>query len=317
LNIDEVTADLKNLICNFRLLFIYRPMTQTGKDKPIVFVSHVEEDAAVASEIKNWLEDNLLEGVEVFVSSDEGIKPGDKWEERIIEKLKICRIALVVCTQTSVRQPWINFEAGGAWVQGARVIPLCYHGQRKDMLPRPLSSRHALDLSEPDKVRELLEIIAEEAGLSAPDIDPNELIVRLPQRNYEELEADGKLPDIRVKVSLVMASGGRNFISLEAHNHDKNSVFLGVPKITIKNSRDYFPIFQDSAFNRPVPTGELRSGDSWDVYVDPNKLGIENIDRLENVIFPDKIGRAFKGSAEDTLNAIKAWKSAEASRTRD
>jgi hypothetical protein len=97
-------------------------MTQTGKDKPIVFVSHVEEDAAVASEIKNWLEDNLLEGVEVFVSSDEGIKPGDKWEDRIIEKLKICRIALVVCTQTSVRQPWINFEAGGAWVQGARVI---------------------------------------------------------------------------------------------------------------------------------------------------------------------------------------------------
>ncbi len=54
-------------------------MTQTSKNKPIVFVSHVEEDAVVASKIKNWLEDNLLEGVDVFVSSDEGIKPGDKW----------------------------------------------------------------------------------------------------------------------------------------------------------------------------------------------------------------------------------------------
>ncbi|MBE9593659.1 MAG: toll/interleukin-1 receptor domain-containing protein, partial [Proteobacteria bacterium] len=99
-------------------------MTQTDKDKPIVFVSHVEEDAVVASKIKNWLEDNLLEGIEVFVSSDKGIKPGDKWEERIIEKLQNCNIALVVCTQMSVRQPWINFEAGGAWVKGARVIPL-------------------------------------------------------------------------------------------------------------------------------------------------------------------------------------------------
>ena len=52
-------------------------------NKPIIFVSHVEEDAIIASKIKKWIEDNLLEGVEVFVSSDEGISPGDKFEERI------------------------------------------------------------------------------------------------------------------------------------------------------------------------------------------------------------------------------------------
>ena len=298
-------------------------MIQTGKDKPIVFVSHVEEDAAVASKIKNWLEDNLLEGIEVFVSSDEGIKPGDKWEERIIEKLKNCSIALIVCTQMSVRQPWVNFEAGGALVKGARVIPLCYHGQRMETLPRPLSSLETLDLSEPKDVNKLLKIIAEEAGLRAPDVDPNELIRRLPARNYEELEADGKLPDIRVKVEyaclLALYSVGEkprggNFIMLKVENHDKNSVFLSIPKITIQNSRNYIPIFQDSVRHRPVPTGELKSENSWDVYVDPNKFGIENIDWLENVIFPDKIGREFKGSAEDMLKAIKDWKSAEASR---
>ena len=187
-------------------------MIQTGKDKPIVFVSHVEEDAAVASKIKNWLEDSLLEGIEVFVSSDKGINPGDKWEERIIEKLRNCRIALILCTQVSVRQPWINFEAGGAWVKGARVIPLCYHGQRKETLPRPLSSLEALDLSEPHDIRKLLKIIAKEAGLRAPKIDPNELIERLPQRNYEELDADGKLQDIRKGVNLAMAPNEQEVI---------------------------------------------------------------------------------------------------------
>jgi len=295
------------------------PMTQTGKDKPIVFVSHVEEDVAVASKIKEWLEDNLLEGVEVFVSSDEGIKPGDKWEDHIIEKLKNCRIALVVCTKTSVRQPWINFEAGGAWVKGARVIPLCYHGQRKDTLPRPLSSRQALDLSEPDDVSELLKMIAKEAGLRAPDVDPNELIERLPQRNHEELDANGKLPDIRVKVNLAMASDGQGgvlrFLSFEAQNHDKNSVFLGFPSIAIQNSRERLTIVRDSAFHLPIPTGELKPGDSRSILVDPTELGIEKIERLGEVIFPDKIGREFKGSAEDTLKAIQAWKSAMASRT--
>jgi len=33
----------------------------------------VEEDAVVASKLKEWLENNLLEGIEVLVSSDQGI----------------------------------------------------------------------------------------------------------------------------------------------------------------------------------------------------------------------------------------------------
>lgn len=287
-------------------------MTQNNKDKPIVFVSHVEEDAALASKIKIWLEDNLLEGVEVFVSSDEGIKPGDKWEERIIEKLRNCRIALVVCTQMSIRQPWINFEAGGVWVKGGRVIPLCYHGQRKDTLPRPLSSLQALDLSEPDDVSKLLKIIAKEAGLRAPDINPNELLKLLPKRNYEELDAYGKLPDIRVKVSLSMISDGGVVINLEAENHDTNPVFLGYPSFAIHNTTDKLTIVRQAVYNLPVPTGELKPGDSISVLVDPAKLSID-MDLLREVTFPDKIGRKFKGSPEDTLNAIKSWKNAIAS----
>ena len=287
-------------------------MTQTGKDKPIVFVSHVEEDAVVASKIKNWLEDNLLEGIEVFVSSDKGINPGDKWEERIIEKLQNCHIALVVCTQMSVRQPWINFEAGGAWVKGARVIPLCYHGQRKETLPRPLSSLEALDLSEPDDVRELLNLIAKEAGLRAHNIDPNGLIVSLPSRNYEEQDAEGNLPDIRVKVNPITVFDWQrrpiHLLSLEAQNHDKNSVFLDFPCIAIQNSRDRIAIGLDSATHLPVPTGELKPGDSRSVRFDPTLVEMEDIEQLGEVIFCDKIGREFKGSAAATLKAIQVWK---------
>jgi len=298
------------------------PMTQTGKDKPIVFVSHVEEDAIVASKVKKWLDDNLLDGVEVFVSSDKGLEPGDKWEERIIDKLQNCRIALVLCTQMSVRQPWINFEAGGAWVKGARVIPLCYHSQRKNMLPRPLSSLQSIDLSEPDDIRELLRIIAKEAGLRAPNIDPNELIRRLPQRNYKELDVDGKLPDIRVKVNLGMALDKqgeiKNFLIIEAQNHDQNSVFLNFPSFAIKGSTEKLTIVRDSAYHLPVPTGELNPGDSRSIVVNPAEFKFDrDIEQLGKVIFSDKIGREFKGSAEDTLNAIKAWKNAAASKTRD
>ncbi len=288
-------------------------MSQTGRDKPIVFVSHVEEDAAIASEIKVWIEDNLLEGVDVFVSGDD-IDPGAKWEERVIEeKLKNCCIALIVCTQTSIRQPWINFEAGGAWVKGAKVIPLCYHGQRKGTLPRPLSSLQALDLSEPDDVRKLLETIATDAGLRAPDTDPNGLIERLPPRNDEELAADGELPDVRVKVTSVVVPNCQNgttmcFLELKAENHDKNSVFLNLPIIATRDGSKNFSIWEDSATHLPVLTGELKPGDSIFVLVDPTLFEMGDIEQLGEVIFRDKIGREFKGSAEATLGAVKRWK---------
>ena len=197
-------------------------------------------------------------------------------------------------------------------MKGARVIPLCYHGQRKEILPRPLSSLEALDLSEPDDVRKLLNLIAKEVGLRAPDIDPNGLIVSLPSRNYEEQDADGKLPDIRVEIEPATVLDGqgkpRHFLCLKAQNHDKNSVFLGLPSIAIKNSRTSVTIILDSATHLPVPTGELKPGDSRSVHFDPTPVEMEDIEQWGEVIFCDKIGREFKGSAAATSEAIQFWK---------
>lgn len=175
-----------------------------------------------------------------------------------------------------------------------------------------LSSLIALDLSEPGDIRELLRIIAEVAGLRAPGVDPDALISRLPQRNFKELDADGTLPDIRVEVKAATVVDWqrrpRHFLSLKARNHDRNSVFLGLPCIAIQNSRNRLTIGRDSATHLPVQTGELRPGDSRSVHVDPTLFERGDIERLGEVIFCDKIGREFKGSAEDTSNAIRLWK---------
>ena len=60
----------------------------------------------------------------------------------------------------------------------------------------------------------------------------------------------------------------------------------------------------------PIPTGELKPGDSREINVNPAefKRGRGGMEQLGEVIFSDKIGREFKGSAEDTLKAIQAWK---------
>ncbi|MEA3488082.1 MAG: hypothetical protein U9R10_02385 [Euryarchaeota archaeon] len=91
-------------------------------------------------------------------------------------------------------------------------------------------------------------LIAKEAGLRAPDIDPSGLITGLPQRNIEELDVDGKLPDIRVKVNLALVPDGqgdtKSFISIKAQSHDNNSVFLSFPSFAIKGSRNKITVLE-------------------------------------------------------------------------
>lgn len=136
-----------------------------------------------------------------------------------------------------------------------------------------------------------------------------------------KVDADEKLPDIRVGVNLAMAPDEqgeiKNFLIIEAQNHDKNSVFLSFPSFAIKGSRNKITVVRDSVYNLPVPTGELKPGDSRSILVDPTRFEIENLEQLGEVFFPDKIGRKFKGSEEDTLIAIKAVKNSEDSRARE
>ena len=127
-----------------------------------------------------------------------------------------------------------------------------------------------------------------------------------------KVDADEKLPDIRVKVNSTTVFDWQrrpiHLLILEAQNHDKNSVFLDLPCIAIQNSRNRIAIGLDSATHLPVPTGELKPGDSISVHVDPTLFKMEDIEQLGEVIFCDKIGREFKGSAEATLRAIQFWK---------
>ena len=107
-----------------------------------------------------------------------------------------------------------------------------------------------------------------------------------------------------------MGSDNRNYIGLEVQNHYEKSIFLNFPYFEIQDSTEKLAIIKDSAYRSPVQTGELKSGDSRTILVDPTEIEI-NIDKLGIAIFPDKIGRKFKGSMEDILETIKIWHLAE------
>jgi TIR domain-containing protein len=137
--------------------------------KPLVFVSHIHEDAPIATALDQFIRRALLGGVAVFNTSNRAsLEPGDPWRDLIISQLRACVVALIIATPESVRSPWVNFESGGAWVADRRVIPCCAKGMTKSSLPAPLGHLQALELTDPQDLQQLVGYLARSADLDQP-----------------------------------------------------------------------------------------------------------------------------------------------------
>jgi hypothetical protein len=125
--------------------------------RPLIFISHISRDAEIANLIEETVNAALPGGVDVFNSSG---------------------LALVVATPGSVGSPWVNFESGGAWVSGKRVIPCCSKGMEKSSLPPQISHLHAVDLSDAGELERLVGMLADEVRLAPASLDYSELASR-------------------------------------------------------------------------------------------------------------------------------------------
>ena len=148
--------------------------------KPVVFISHVHEEAPLANEISQLLSEVLLGGVSFFVSSDHrSIVAGDDWMRKIRGALSDACIVVALVGPQSIGRTWVNFESGAGWLN-KRVIPLCHSGLRPSELPQPLGSLYGLSIC-PDDLRELCSVVAEAAGLRTPTHDWDGATVLLEQ----------------------------------------------------------------------------------------------------------------------------------------
>jgi hypothetical protein len=92
--------------------------------------------------------------------------------ETVDRALEATRLLVVVCSPTSLRRPWINFEMGCAWVKRVPVLPICHSGQQKGQLSPPISTFQALEMESPNFVPDFLTSVARHLQLGAvPRID--------------------------------------------------------------------------------------------------------------------------------------------------
>lgn len=142
-----------------------------------VFISHIKEEAPLATVLKEWIESSFIGQCDVFVSSDkEDIPAGSKWLEAIDRALEEAVALIVLCSPASLSRPWINFETGCGWIKRVPVIPICHSGQKKGALPPPVSMFQALELVDENFVSDLLSSLVKHLRFSKiPRIDQNSM----------------------------------------------------------------------------------------------------------------------------------------------
>lgn len=148
--------------------------------KAIVFISHICEEREIAVAFRELVVSSFLGMIDVFVSSDEhSIAMGQKWLSNITQALQTCAVEVILCSPESVKRPWINFEAGAAWIRDIPVIPLCHSGIEPSNLPLPLNLLQAAKASEVASLSLIFPVLALAIGAQPPKVDFSEFVAKV------------------------------------------------------------------------------------------------------------------------------------------
>jgi len=134
-----------------------------------VFISFIHEEAEYAEAVQAFIVQMLGAQAKPFLSSDTWqVYAGEKWLDRIMEELEGATVVILMLSETSVRRPWVNFEAGAAWTRKLVTIPVCFRGLGKGSLPKPYSSLQAVDLEIYDDHEYLARSVAHHLNVVEP-----------------------------------------------------------------------------------------------------------------------------------------------------
>jgi hypothetical protein len=140
--------------------------------KNIVFISHIGEEKDLAKLISDQIKSAFLGMLNTFVSSDgDSIPSGSRWLDEIDAALETAAVMITVCSPQSIRRPWINFEAGAAWIRRIPSIPICHSGLSKNQLPIPLSLLQSADLEDESDLDRIFDTLTKVLGSRKPTVD--------------------------------------------------------------------------------------------------------------------------------------------------
>jgi hypothetical protein len=153
-----------------------------------IFISYWEGESGIAAALRDFVSQSIPTA-SIFKADARSIRSGDSWLEIIRRELKESQVVLAILSEESIKRPWINFEAGAAWI-GKTLIPLCYGTLEKGRMPAPYNQLQALQLRDEWDDNRLITDLHHHLGIATP---PPELayiplqVVMNKESNYRKL----------------------------------------------------------------------------------------------------------------------------------
>lgn len=131
------------------------------------FISFIHEEIAIASFMRNYLNDLFQQEAQFFLSAD-SINAGEDWLKRVQTEISQAEGLLSILSNESFYRPWINIETGAFWIYQRKIFPLIYGGLDLSHLHRPLTDMQITYLEDPKSVSGLIRALSEHIGRPAP-----------------------------------------------------------------------------------------------------------------------------------------------------
>jgi hypothetical protein len=143
-----------------------------------IFISFIHEDEKAAEGLKRFLQEKLGIHNQVFLASDKwAIYAGEDWLRKIKDALASAKVVILLLSKKSIGRPWVNFEAGAAWLTDKAIIPVCFGDLKKNALPKPYSNIQAVSFEDDDGPYYLVTSIfhhLKPGGLPPPPFSPRD-----------------------------------------------------------------------------------------------------------------------------------------------
>lgn len=135
--------------------------------KPTVFISHSSRDEKMVRRLKGLLNKKVGNTLDIFVSSDgQSIPLGRNWVYEIEKALKNSRVMFVLLSPNSIRSNWIYFEAGFAYSNDIKVIPIGILGIDLSQIQPPMSLLQGFNINSVESLNNLISVINREFSYS-------------------------------------------------------------------------------------------------------------------------------------------------------
>lgn len=103
-----------------------------ARNKPLVFLSFMDDDIKVADCIRTWLETHYGSKIEVF-HAPTSIIPGADWYVTLKSKLQNTKLHIFLISRDSLDRPWISIEYGTTWSRGISHLYMLFDVDKSEL----------------------------------------------------------------------------------------------------------------------------------------------------------------------------------------